>query len=1432
MADAAGDGAPAAATATAAQRTSVLTARAGQHLHHFRRIYLGPSPVTASKAVSVALTLAQAESYRRMHQAQAQAKVQLDQPELDEATPQLQRAETRIPLLSVEAGSSADNTPAVTTPAVVTPAPASSSPRVRRIGLPPEAPHVSQQQSGEGTEDGDGLLQRPSGRRETSSKRRGRIFRDRSDASFASNVSFQSARSMPSSVLSEPVRPQTLTSKVDSRAESQPSSEDQQLQPSTSKDKGKHKARGRSHSQSRSRNRSRSRSRSRGLISASSNAKLDASSNAVAGSSTADGNTAVITLQPGAVGTSAGGTKWVGATFDVGSAFHEVASRRRDRIKELEQQETRRAQQEAEERKNRSSIFLVLNDDQQPLSPVSPPRSAVTPHGTFIGHGWLPANPITEHDEDDVAPIPAEGQGTSVPLDQRRPSDVIAAFKAVANHDSAQRSREASGTFDDPGRPSGSNSAVPNVNFDLPKKPNGAEKTGDQNGHIHDSPMLIPWPSSRRGLPGSGTSTAMHSEEHIPLQRMDNPAPNSRAEKDPTVSRKTILKRDRMLVKEDWTPDEDLPPDYDELAARRFTIHSDKWRELLVVLRMRRVELWQESRVHRKKRVLKLRTSIPLYSSETHLSVYSKADNIFCLTFEPSRRRALSGKGLVHLRRTGTNIILFNPRYASAAIDWMWEIWRELGGVIPAQIDVHMPTLDLHVRLPVPDEVPEREAAMISERLSTTGALLLHSHLARQHGHAEPGHEGYKLINRQSVIGLVVQLVEAEPQLRDMLDWLMAGGLQLELAWRRGNTLDWIIQDMTVDFEPRCWALLGGAMFKKPNSKSVLELRAAVHEHDHVRNAKGEKIEEPPAIEGFLWRVRPVSNTLDRIYLSTHDGHIFICRPSRAFPPDRHMSGPGLGALDLRVPRTDAYSLPGARRRGNASVEYDNEHVSRRTRARRAFEILFGRTQTMKREDEMAAFRAQVLDLLRYPGETEEELEAQDRLFQTWQRRRQFEQIDGADGYVDLRDIYAVRTVAESDGTLLDALKSSDILDLVQKDIGGEEGMSASADKNLLRKLRQFEVTHTNGRSIRVEAYSASLARQWIDHLNQLKDYWKRKERLDAILHMQVEGSFDPSQLGEKAQRAMAEKRLRNPMSEAERISPLLTSLWNWCIVEGCRGIIRSGKLFHKRSAYAPYERGYFILIGGRLLGYALSTSERTSRARQNAGIFWRRRSEAGGMRTIPLRDAYIVSGRLTDDFRGASNHGSFEGGAKTPAGSLGCGTGAASTGERHTLPRVYADGMISTDEDEDCTFVIRYRKQSQDRPSALPNAVKPLRKIAERSAAAAAALFAEDDKNPIAAHLKRRATERLEKMNGASAAGAGEGGSNPIDPATLPRMRDLKNVEYLVMRARSRLEKELWVWAIRLEMERLVREDAERDEALREMGVLEKEGDSARFAR
>jgi hypothetical protein len=59
-------------------------------------------------------------------------------------------------------------------------------------------------------------------------------------------------------------------------------------------------------------------------------------------------------------------------------------------------------------------------------------------------------------------------------------------------------------------------------------------------------------------------------------------------------TRRTALKRDRMLVKLGWTPSTDVPADFDENAARKVALYGEPWREYMVLLRMGRLEIWDD----------------------------------------------------------------------------------------------------------------------------------------------------------------------------------------------------------------------------------------------------------------------------------------------------------------------------------------------------------------------------------------------------------------------------------------------------------------------------------------------------------------------------------------------------------------------------------------------------------------------------------------------------------------------------------------------------------------------------------------------------------------------------------------------------------------------------------------------------------------------
>ena len=270
------------------------------------------------------------------------------------------------------------------------------------------------------------------------------------------------------------------------------------------------------------------------------------------------------------------------------------------------------------------------------------------------------------------------------------------------------------------------------------------------------------------------------------------------------VTRRSVLKRDRMLVQMAWSPSEDLPREFNERESRKYPVYSDPFREFMVVYRTGRLELWEDpsfvSRCLGHGNQLKLHAATSLKKGRSFVSMYSPIDRIFCLTFikdDDSHQRFLD------LRRSGTCIWIFDARSMSVGADWMWELCRELGNSIPDFLDVHLPALGVRVRIPIPEEMPERNKKKGTSSIASATA-----------SYQEAG-EGYKLLSRQYIKGIVRGVIEKQEEWRLLCNSVECRGLQFELAWRNETTLDWIKEDFTAEGHRRDWAVLAGGLFSE-----------------------------------------------------------------------------------------------------------------------------------------------------------------------------------------------------------------------------------------------------------------------------------------------------------------------------------------------------------------------------------------------------------------------------------------------------------------------------------------------------------------------------------------------------------------------------------------------------------------------------------------
>ena len=185
----------------------------------------------------------------------------------------------------------------------------------------------------------------------------------------------------------------------------------------------------------------------------------------------------------------------------------------------------------------------------------------------------------------------------------------------------------------------------------------------------------------------------------------------------------------------------------------------------------------------------------------------------------------------------------------------------------------------------------------------------------------------------------------------------------------------------------------------------MLEIRIAQHAPTYIHLKNGRRMDEPPAIEGYLDRINPVSQAKKQIYLTTHSGNLFILNSHAAFPP----MPPGLApmtnqSLDLQALRQTEI------RRGINQIMTATAMSDLRSifAVRRAFDVAPTHVHDLKEPaDDMS-------------------------LFETWENSEQ-------------------RTADD------------------EEDEGGDLGLSKSADRTRLKMRRSFELLLNTGHVVRFE---------------------------------------------------------------------------------------------------------------------------------------------------------------------------------------------------------------------------------------------------------------------------------------------------------------------------------------------------------------------------
>lgn len=573
---------------------------------------------------------------------------------------------------------------------------------------------------------------------------------------------------------------------------------------------------------------------------------------------------------------------WHGASFEIGGDIRDAARRRNARLARQREEEEARVRREREEAEQRNTLEREL------ATPVTQavPRSPALTTGASFATAYTHVPPSTQPDH---APASARPRRTSslAHVFHRRPSNpphiVVTDGTASDGLVEAPKHRPEVPRLQSILRPT---DAAPSADTRFPHS-TPTSVYGDAVSHQQPGVRFPEEPASVQPLAaGSGAAPPAPPSEVLarpdPDVEPEPPSAASRlveglrhplghgtsAQQRPPQRRKrpgdAVLRKERMLVRVDWTQREDLPDHFDEHVARKYPTSKDAWEEVAVVWRASgQIELWGEfvclvpslspfvracadgplciaqslnlpaTLLHRKK----LKTVIPLTPKKTHFSVYSSTDLIFCLTHRPhshttstprtaarggkpdertvdgpdktdeQRTHKASKRGRLHFRTEGTNIFLFRARTHTIAKEWTWRLYRTLGGQLPRTLEVNVPSLGAVVRLPVPhglgdgnDDEDELETGDEDER-------------------------AYRLLQPQGVVDACVAQLAHVPEWHDLVETTKRDGTDLQLAWRRDSVLDWVGKDRKGQ-KKRDWAVIGGIAFRQVRPLTLCSLAA------------------------------------------------------------------------------------------------------------------------------------------------------------------------------------------------------------------------------------------------------------------------------------------------------------------------------------------------------------------------------------------------------------------------------------------------------------------------------------------------------------------------------------------------------------------------------------------------------------------------------
>lgn len=358
----------------------------------------------------------------------------------------------------------------------------------------------------------------------------------------------------------------------------------------------------------------------------------------------------------------------------------------------------------------------------------------------------------------------------------------------------------------------------------------------------------------------------------------------------------------------------------------------------------------------------------------------------------------------------------------------------------------------------------------------------------------------------------------------------------------------------------------------------------------------------------------------------------------------------------------------------------------------------------------------------------------------------------GCDGFINMSDIRHVRKMQRGAHPADEDLDSGSDVNFHAHvpDRPGADGRTSELDDD-----RTFELLLKNGLVIRLQAYNKAAKLEWITRLRALVKYWHHRAREDMNLFKTVrKQNLQALQIDERAEATVGSFAYKWEVQQSYA-SP---TMYNLCGIASCRAVHLSGQLFRKPRRHTTFTRCHVVLSAGHLLIF-----QDTLRKTSGAKLVHIHHERIG---SIDLKGCYLYSGLLTENDLLYQNQ-TFD--SNQPG--------------HHALPRIYLeDQWTSADEDAMTTFVIWHAKsKSWFRSSHFVDDVR----TAERQSSRLGSTTSDVEQG-----RREKTKTKLERVSKLGATGRS-----------------------VVFKARSRAERDHWVLAIQVEIERLAALAAERGE-------------------